>query len=146
MTSDAYPKHPRVAVGGVVIHHDRILLVKRGKPPAEGEWAIPGGRVELGETLQAAVAREILEETGVTVRVGTLQHLFESIHADPVGGVRFHYVILDFKADYVGGSPSPRDDAADARWISPQEAATIRINSSTLALLKKIGFMPNADA
>lgn len=145
MSPGPYPTTPEVAVGGVVIHRNRILLVQRGTPPAIGEWAIPGGRVELGETLQAAVEREIMEETGVRVQAGKMMHLFESIHEDPNGGIRFHYIIVDFQADYVAGNPAPRDDATDARWVSPQDAEKISINSSTLDLLKKIGFVTGAD-
>ena len=140
MSSRRYPEHPHVAVGAVVIHDNQVLLVKRGKPPAEGEWAIPGGNVELGETLQQAAEREILEETGVTVQAKEIIYTFESIHKDPEGGVIFHYVILDFAADYISGNPAPHDDAMDAQWVTPENATKLKINSSTRILLNKIDF------
>jgi ADP-ribose pyrophosphatase len=141
MSSNRYPGHPRLAVGAVVIHNHCVLLVKRGNPPAQGEWAIPGGNVKLGESLQQAAEREILEETGVTIQAGEAIHTFESIHKDPAGKIIFHYVILDVESDYISGDPVPRDDAQDARWISPQDAGSLNINSSTRALLNKIGFL-----
>ena len=142
MPSNRYPDHPRIAVGAVVIHNNCVLLVKRGNPPAAGEWAVPGGNVKLGETLQQAAEREILEETGVTIRAGEMIYTFESIHEDSAGNIIFHYVILDFASDYIAGNPAPHDDALDARWVSPTEAADrLNINSSTRTLLNKIGFL-----
>ena len=121
--SNEYPDLPRVAVGAVVVRSGRALLVRRGKAPAKGLWAIPGGGVRLGETLQQAAEREILEETGLTVRAGAPLFTFESIRRDPDGRVRFHYVIVDLAAEYVAGDPAPADDATDARWFSWAEAA-----------------------
>ena len=141
MLSNRYPEHPRVAVGAVVIHNNSVLLVKRAKAPAEGEWAIPGGNVELGETSQQAAEREILEETGVRIRAREIIYTFESIHEDRDGNIIFHYVILDYSSDYISGNPTPRDDAMDAQWVSPEDIKKFKINSSTLILLKKIGFL-----
>ena len=141
MSSNRYPDRPCLAVGAVVIRNSCVLLVKRGNPPAQGEWAIPGGNVKLGETLQQAAEREILEETGVTIQAGEMIHSFESIHRDASGNIVFHYVILDFASDYISGEPLPRDDAVEARWISPEEANSLHINSSTRTLLNKIGFL-----
>ncbi len=98
-----------------VFNNNKVLLVQRGKPPAEGAWAIPGGSVKLGETLQQAAEREILEETGVTIKARDPAYTFESIQRDETGAVRFHYVIVDLNADYVCGEPKPDDDALDAR-------------------------------
>ncbi|MBW2356087.1 MAG: NUDIX hydrolase [Deltaproteobacteria bacterium] len=116
-----YPNHPRVAVGAVVVRHRQVLLVRRRKAPARGLWAIPGGRVRLGESLRQAAEREILEETGLTIRAGEPVLTFESIHRDDGGRVRFHYVIVDLAAEYVAGEIRPADDASDARWFSRDE-------------------------
>ena len=141
MGSGTYPKKPVVAVGAVVLHRDRILLVRRGKQPAKGEWAIPGGRVELGETMHEAAAREVLEETGISVRPGKMVYFFETIQPDPDARIRFHYVILDFMAEYLSGEPVPRDDAMDARWVSLAEIPNYGLNARTLDLLKQIKYL-----
>lgn len=138
---DAYPDRPRVAVGAVVIEADRILLVRRGKQPSQGEWAIPGGNVELGEPLRQAAEREVLEETGVTIQANELVYTFESIQRDEDGGIRFHYVILDYLADYLAGDPEPKDDALDARWVKASKLNDFNVNVKTKELLNRIGFL-----
>ena len=141
MASGKYPQQPVIAVGAVVVHKNRILLIRRGKEPAKGEWAIPGGRVELGETMREAVAREIMEETCVSIRPGELVYFFETIQPDPDGRIRFHYTIFDFMAEYLAGEPNPRDDAMDARWVSAEDANTYNLNTKTRDLLNRIGFI-----
>ena len=140
MSDNEYPDRPRLAVGAVVIHDRRVLLVQRGKPPARGQWAIPGGRVELGETLQAAAERETLEETGVQVHAKDVIYTFEHISRDANGRPRFHYVIVDLAAEYVGGVPVGHDDATDARWVTAVEMGGLQVNLNTLELLRRIGF------
>ena len=142
MTTGAYPPYPLVAVGAVVIHENRVLLVRRGKQPAKGDWAIPGGRVELGESMRAAAAREVLEETGISIQPGELIYYFETIQPDHNGKIQFHYVIFDFMATYLAGEPHPQDDALDARWVAPAEIHTYGLNPRTHDLLKQIGFIP----
>jgi ADP-ribose pyrophosphatase len=119
-----YPHFPRVAVGAVVMRDQRVLLVRRGKAPARGLWAIPGGSVRLGESLRRAAEREILEETGLTIRAGDPMLTFESIRYDTEGRVRFHYVIIDLAAEYIAGEIRPADDAGDARWFTLDEVTT----------------------
>jgi ADP-ribose pyrophosphatase len=136
-----YPDAPRLAVGGVVIKDDRVLLVRRGKPPAFGEWAIPGGSVELGETLQQAVERELREETGVTVRAGEICHTFEAVKRDGGGRVRFHYVIIDLIADHVSGEPVPASDVTEAAWLTSGDLTGRSVNATTLELLRKLDFI-----
>ncbi|MEE9536098.1 MAG: NUDIX hydrolase [Desulfobacterales bacterium] len=136
-----YPGNPRVAVGAVVFKDERVLLVRRGQPPSEDLWAIPGGSVEIGETLQEAAEREILEETGITVRAGEPVYTFDVIDRDSAGKIRFHYVIVDLAADYVTGEPKAGDDAAEARWVTAQEIDALQVSPPTLKLLKtKFGF------
>ena len=132
----SYPAQPRVAVGAIVFKDHKVLLVRRGKPPAENLWAIPGGRVEVGETLQEATEREILEETGVTIRALEPVYTFDVIDQDARGRTRFHYVIIDLSADYVRGEPRAGDDAAAARWVSSDELAALKVSSKTRQLLK----------
>lgn len=136
-----YPRDPRVAVGAVVFKEGRVLLVRRGQAPAENLWAIPGGSVEIGETLQEAAEREILEETGVEIRAAKPIYTFDVIDRDQNGKIRFHYVIIDLSADYVTGEPAPGDDAIEARWVSEQEIKELQVSAPTLKLLKtQFGF------
>ena len=131
-----YPDHPRVAVGAVVFKEGRVLLVRRGQPPAEDLWAIPGGSVEIGETLQHAAEREIWEETGIRIRAARPIYIFDVIERDENEGIRFHYVIVDLSAEYMSGELSAGDDAVEARWVSAEEIAELALNASTLKLLK----------
>jgi 8-oxo-dGTP diphosphatase len=136
-----YPDHPRVAVGAVVFKDERVLLIKRGQPPAQDLWAIPGGGVKIGETLQEAAEREILEETGIQIRAAKPIYTFDVIERDAAGKVRFHYVIVDLAADYVMGKPSPGDDAVEARWIPAEEINNLKVSAATVNLLKtRFGF------
>jgi ADP-ribose pyrophosphatase len=120
MVSKIYPDAPRVAVGAVVIYQDKVLLVLRNQPPAKDMWAIPGGSVHLGETLQTAAEREVLEETGLRVKAGEVIYTFDAIVHDQEGRIQFHYVILDLKAEALDPTQPllPADDASDARWFS----------------------------
>jgi ADP-ribose pyrophosphatase len=103
-------------------------------------WAIPGGLIELGETLQDAAEREIKEETGISIRAGRPFHTFDLIRRDENGNVETHYIIVDLEADYLAGTPKADDDAIDARWIGPMELKNLEVTPTTLAMLKTIGF------
>lgn len=128
---------PQIGVGAVVLKNNKILLVKRKNPPAKDQWAIPGGRLQLGETLKEACRREILEETGINIKVGELIYTFEVIDRQPEGQVLFHYVILDFLAEYLSGEPVAGDDAIDVGWFSPQDLKKIKVNPFTQKLLEE---------
>lgn len=142
MTKTIYPDMPRVAVGAVVIHEKKALLVLRGKPPAINIWAIPGGSVEVGETLQTAAEREVLEETGLQIKAGEVIYTFQAIERDDIGRVRYHYVILDVRAELLQPEQPlrPGDDARDAGWFTWAELnqPNLPISEPTRILLTKI--------
>jgi ADP-ribose pyrophosphatase len=136
-----YPQQPCLAVGAVVIKDNRVLLVQRGNPPAKDQWAIPGGSVHLGETLQEAAEREIREETGAIIRAKEVIYTFDVIDQDARGRIRYHYIIVDLMAEYLGGDIRPGDDARAVRWVSPQMLNQLHVNRRTVKLLcDKIGF------
>ena len=137
LPSPAYPDAPRLAVGAVVFKDKRVLLVKRGRPPAQGQWAIPGGSVKLGETLQEAAEREVLEETGIVIAALKPVYTFDVVDRDGQGRVRFHYVIVDLCAEYKGGDLRPGDDAVAARWVAADELASLGVNARTRSLLQR---------
>ena len=137
----AYPNCPQVAVGAIVFKEDKVLLVLRGKPPAENLWSIPCGSVELGETLQEATEREIREEAGITIRAREPVYTFDVLERDNKGNVRFHYVIVDLAADYISGELRPGDDAVDVRWFSADEVNKLKVSEATRKLLnERFGF------
>ena len=112
-----YPEYPLVGVAAVILHEDAVLLVERGREPARGLWGLPGGAVELGESVQTALRREVREECGLEVEIGPLLAVFEPIQHDEAGRVRFHYVVLDYAAYPRGGELRAGDDAAQSRWV-----------------------------
>lgn len=137
MSTHEYPDSPQIAVGTIVIKDSKVLLVRRKQPPGMGLWAIPGGRVELGETLQEAAEREVGEETGVTVRAGHPVYTFDLIERDDAGRIRYHYIIVDLMADYVAGNPNPSDDASEARWVTSEELDDLPTSHTTKEVLRK---------
>jgi 8-oxo-dGTP diphosphatase len=115
--SREYPAHPRVGVGAVILDGDRVLLVRRGGQPSAGKWSLPGGLVELGETTEEAIRRELREECSLEVTLGGVAGVVDRVVRDDEGRVRYHYVLVDFLAfpassDVVAGS-----DAAEAQWL-----------------------------
>jgi 8-oxo-dGTP diphosphatase len=115
-----YPDRPVVGVGAVVFVEGRVVLVKRGHPPMMGRWTLPGGNVELAETLEAAVVREMREETGLDVSVGPIVEVFERIERDAEGRVRYHHVIVDYLCRARGGTLAAADDAAEIALADPR--------------------------
>jgi 8-oxo-dGTP diphosphatase len=114
---------PVVAVGAVVWRGpERLLLVRRGQTPRRGEWSIPGGRVEVGERLREALAREVTEETGLAIAVEGLIDAVDFVERDGNGAVTAHYVLIDFSAQWVSGEASPASDVAECGWFTPDEA------------------------
>ena len=120
MIQREYPLAPHVGVGAVIVKDGRVLLVQRATEPALGRWSIPGGLVEVGESLIAAVEREVREETGLEIEPVELVELLDRIHRDG-DRVRYHYVIADYLCRVVGGSLNAASDAAAVRWVEPAE-------------------------
>ena len=123
---------PRVAVGGVIFDDkDRVLLVKRKNPPNQGMWAIPGGKVKFGETINEAIRRELKEETSLDVKPTKLLAVVEIIKEG------FHYVILDYICEVIGGELRPSSDALDARFLSLEEIKREKVSPTTVEMLEK---------
>lgn len=114
-----YPDRPYVGVGAVIVADGKVLIVKRKYDPLAGQWSIPGGAVELGETLEDSIAREMLEETGLEIAVGPVIEVFDRITRDEDGGVRYHFVLVDYLCWPVGGELRAGSDVADARFVDP---------------------------
>jgi len=122
-----YPDNPLVGVGAVVIEENRVLLIRRGQPPLLGEWSLPGGLLECGETLREAVAREAREETGLVVETSEMLGVYERVIRDDAKRVRYHYVLLDFLCHAVGGDLKAGSDAADVRWFTRDELPALNL-------------------
>jgi 8-oxo-dGTP diphosphatase len=137
MIAYQYPDAPRVGVGALIFKDDCVLLIKRGKSPSKGMWTVPGGKLELGETLQEAAEREVLEETGIIVKAQNPVHIFDMVARDDDGRIKYHYVIVDVETIYISGEPKAGDDADDARWVRFQDLESFGVGERTLALLKK---------
>ena len=130
------PTVPQVGVGAVVFRDGAVLLVERRNPPCANEWAIPGGKVRLGETLQLAAEREILEETGISIKAGVPIYAFDLIERDADGNVQWHYAIIDLQAEYLGGEAHAGDDAIATAWFRPEDLAQVTVNATTRQLLR----------
>lgn len=126
-TDRTYPARPIVGVGALVWRDDQILLVKRGKPPAQGEWSLPGGGQELGETVEETARREVREETGCEIGDLTFLGVFDSIERDEKGEVLYHFTLVDFETDWVAGEPSPGEAEDEARFVSLQEIEHLKV-------------------
>jgi 8-oxo-dGTP diphosphatase len=139
MQSDdrSHPPRPIVGVGGVVISGESVLLVRRGKPPLEGQWSIPGGALEVGETVRDGVMRELMEETGIEVRVLDLIEVFERITRDSAGRTEYHYVILDYLCAKAGGEARAGSDAGEVAWAAEADLAKYSLAPSALYVIRK---------
>ncbi len=135
-----------MAVGALVLHDGRLLVVERAKPPGEGVWALPGGSVELGETMAAAVEREVREETGLVVRALDVVYAFDAVVRDDDGRVQYHYAIVDYVCEYVSGRVTAGCDAKDARLVTREEFAALRSSRFTVDLLRaRTNFLDDTD-
>ena len=143
-SSREYPERPIVGVGGVIIDNGRALLIRRGSEPLRGEWSIPGGTLELGESLQQGVARELLEETGLEVRVLELIEVFDRIFPgdgpqSPAANYRprFHFVIVDYLCERIGGKPRAGSDVTDVAFAKEDELGQYHLTETATRVLKK---------
>ena len=132
---------PALAVGAIVVDKGAILLVKRDREPARGEWSLPGGRVEMGETLREALVREVREETGIDIDVDGLIGVAERVVRSDEGDIAFHYVILDYVCTARSTGLKPGDDAADARWVPVTDLAEMTLTSGLLEFLSDRGVL-----
>jgi len=132
-----YPKHPLVGVGAIIIRGDTVLLVKRNKEPSKGMWSIPGGLVEIGETVKDALRREVMEECNVEVEPKELYEVVDAVSRDDKSAIRFHYVIVDFLSEWRGGNPMPGSDVADAKWTPIEDLASLNLTQSARIVIEK---------
>lgn len=139
-----YPERPVVGVGGVVIENGRALLIRRGSEPLRGHWSIPGGTLELGESLQQGVARELLEETGLQVRVLEIIEVFDRIYVDQEEGgggspkhPRFHYVIIDYLCERVAGEACAGSDVTDLAYAGEDELHLYQLTETATRILHR---------
>ena len=129
---------PLVGVGGLIVEDERVLLIRRSKEPGRGRWAIPGGVVELGERLEEAVIREVKEETGLEVSPIRVVSVMDLIERGREGGIEYHYVLIDFFCEVLGGSISPGGDAEEAKWFDLEEALQLELTKGTRILLEEL--------
>ncbi|HEV8347210.1 MAG TPA: NUDIX hydrolase [Vicinamibacterales bacterium] len=135
--SREFPERPVVGVGAVVVDGSRVLLVRRANEPLKGEWSLPGGAVEIGETLEVAIAREVREETGLQVDVGPIVDVLDRIRFDPDGRARYHYVLVDFICRPSGGTLACASDAEDAIWVPLVELRDRGVAAATISVIQK---------
>lgn len=132
-----YPQQPLVGVGAVVFRGDEVLLVRRGQEPARGSWSLPGGLVELGETLEAAIRRELAEETGLTVTLLGISAVAERIFPDPDGRIAYHYVLVDYLCDYAAGELTAGSDITAARFVSLADLSGFDLPEFTADVIRR---------
>lgn len=132
-----YPDRPIVGVGAIIIEGRRVLLARRGNPPRAGQWSLPGGVVELGETLRAATERESLEETGLIVETGQVVEVLDRILPGENKAIQFHYVLIDFLCTCKGGKLQAGGDAAEVAWASEDELEKYKLEQITRDVISK---------
>jgi 8-oxo-dGTP diphosphatase len=132
----SYPQRPFVGVGAVVFRGDEVLLVRRGKPPREGQWSIPGGIQLTGETVSEAARREVREETGLEVEIGDVVAVIDSIARDAVGAIEYHYTLVDLLAEWRAGEAVAGDDAAEVAWAAPDRLEPFQLWHETVRVIQ----------
>jgi 8-oxo-dGTP diphosphatase len=132
-----YPKRPVPGVGALIFRGGCILMVQRGKEPLKGWWSLPGGALEIGETLHEAVCREVWEETGLHVNPGPVFEVFERIMKDSNGTTEYHFVLIDYICRVTGGTLQAGDDVAIAEWVARPDLPSLQITEGTLAVIER---------
>jgi 8-oxo-dGTP diphosphatase len=133
--SRRYPERPLVGVGALIIDAGNVLLARRGNEPLKGEWTLPGGLVETGETLVHAVQREAFEETALAVEVREVAGVFDRIYPDATGGVEYHYVLVDYLCSVSSGHARAGSDIDEVRWFSREEVNMLELPELTKDLI-----------
>ena len=148
-----YPERPVIGVGGVIVDRGRTVLIRRGSEPLLGQWSIPGGTIEIGETIEEAVRRELREETGLEVRILELIELFDRIYlkngaasSQDKKKPRYHYVIADYLCELVGGEPRAGSDVTDLAFAREEELSQFHLTEKAMSILKKAFAMSRARA
>jgi ADP-ribose pyrophosphatase YjhB (NUDIX family) len=139
-----YPEHPIVAVGVLLLDSERVLLVRRARPPQPGRWTVPGGGVELGETLEAAALRELGEETGLGCTLGPIVEVLDRVVRDGDGKIEYHYVILDFVGTRPTGQLRAGSDAGEARWVTLAELSRLDTTDGLEPVIRRAMAMRDA--
>ena len=132
-----YPEQPIVGVGAVIIKDGRAVVIRRMASPMAGEWSVPGGALEIGETLRQGTEREALEETGLVVTAGDLLDVFDAIYTDPDGRIQYHFVLVDFLCTPVSGELRAGGDAAEVRWITDADLDVMPVAGSIAGVIRK---------
>lgn len=134
-----FPEAPIVGVGAVIVRGDEVVLVRRGQEPLKGEWSLPGGVLELGETLEEGIVREVREETGLEIETVSVVEVFDRIHRDEER-VRYHYVLVDYLCTVKSGDLLGASDADEARWVRREELnghSIYRVSPFTVMVIEK---------
>jgi len=132
-----YPNRPLIGVGALIFDRGRILMAQRGKQPLMHWWSLPGGAVEAGETLDTAIRREVLEETGLIVEPIRIHEIFERILRDSQGAPEYHYVLIDYICRIAGGALQAGDDVARVEWMRESELSGLQITEGTLGVIER---------
>ena len=132
-----YPKRPLIGVGAILLRRDRILMAQRGKEPLKGWWSLPGGALEIGESLADGVCREVREETGLIVEPLGVLEIFERIMRDESGAPEYHYVLIDYVCRVTGGTLFPGDDVCAVEWVRRADLPHLQITEGTLGVIEK---------